>query len=99
MAGRADIGARNQADMKALSEMLETLDVAGKCSMVKMCRADKMYKEGLTRISLAITDMAARKLVIDSLAQLGAERKFGMAPRTNQERELQLWLESFLAES
>jgi len=70
-----------------------------KSDMVKMCRADKMFKEGLSRVSLSIPNDSIRMLGVNSMVQLGAERKQGRAPRSNQEWELQAWLEALLDES
>ena len=70
-----------------------------KCEAVLICRASAVYKEDQKRITLCLghaTDPALRPAIAQILAAKGWEHKYGQAPATHMERELQGWLEALL---
>ena len=60
---------------------------------MRFCRLDKTYKADVKRITLNIVSQEKRLLVLEALSQTEAERKYGRAPPTATERELQTFLE------
>ena len=66
------------------------------CDMVRFCRLDKTYKAYIKRITLNIVSPEKRFFVLEALGQTEAERKYGRAPPTAMERELQTFLEDLL---
>ena len=57
---------------------------------------DKTYKADIKRITLNIVSPEKRLLVLEALGQTEAERKYGRAPLTAMEQELQVFLEDLL---
>ena len=66
------------------------------CEEVRFCRRDKTYKADIKRITLNIVSPKKRLLVLEAPGQTEAERKYGRAPPTAMERELQVFLEDLL---
>ena len=60
------------------------------------CRLDKTYKADIKRITLNIVSPEKRLFVLEALVQTESERKYGRAPPTAMERELQDRGEGFL---
>ena len=58
--------------------------------------ASSTYKGDIKRITLKILSPEKRLLVLGALGQTEAERKYGRAPPTGMERELQVFLEDLL---
>ena len=63
------------------------------CHEVRFCRLDKTYKADVKRVTLNIVSLEKRLLVLEALSQTESERKYGRAPPTAMERELQAFLE------
>ena len=61
-----------------------------------MLQAGQKYKADIKRITLNIVSPENRLLVLEALGQTEAERKYGRAPPTAMERELQVFLEDLL---
>ena len=66
------------------------------CDEVRFCRLDKTYKADVKRIKLNIVSPEKRLFVLVAPGQTEAERKYGRAPPTAIERELQTFLEDLL---
>ena len=68
--------------------------------MVRFMKLSKCYKQEQHRITLSFASsseaQALRTMTTKALVLAGCEAKFGRAPPTNQERELQSWLEELL---
>ena len=56
----------------------------------------KTYKADAKRITLNIVSPERRLLVLEALSQTESERKYGRAPPTAMDRELQAFLEELL---
>ena len=89
------IGQKNLDTLTVHLTSLEEANIEEKCEMVRFCRINKMYKEDLRRIAIAIQPSAGqlRTVLLAALGQAGGERKMGKGPPTNMERELQNWIE------
>ena len=64
---------------------------------VRLCKVDKVYSENMKRLTMSVERSGIRLDVIKALTELKAVRKQGRAPAGHMERELQQWLEAFLA--
>ena len=67
-----------------------------KADTCRACRMDKTYQTSLKRITISIPDKNIRSAILNSLEQLGGERKSGRAPKGNMERELQTFIDAML---
>ena len=76
------------------------LSTEGKCDLIRFFKLNKCFRQDQVRITLSFaanTDAQnLRCKVTSALVQGGCEAKFGRAPPTNQERELQAWLDELL---
>ena len=66
------------------------------CDEVRFCRLDIKYKADVKKITLNIVSPEKRPLVLGALGQTEAEGKYGRAPPTAMELELQKLLEELL---
>ena len=57
-----------------------------------------MYQEGKKRLTVSIRETELRKAISRALLEGGADRRYGRAPPTFMERELQQWVETLTAE-
>ena len=74
------VGTRTATSLSTCWARLEPLSPDQICDEVRICRLDKTYKATVHR-------------VLEALGQTEAERKYGRAPPTAMERELQVFLE------
>ncbi len=88
------IGAQHFEKLKQYLAEHGSYTIAEKSEEVQFFRCEKMYDASNMRILLQIARMSTRKQFIDSLKQTGAVLKYGRAPKTYNERDLQAWLES-----
>eukprot|EP00959_Pyramimonas_sp_CCMP1952_P290175 6069271-Pyramimonas_sp.AAC.1 len=70
------------------------MEAIAKADNIRFCRMDKCYDQNKKKVLLNL-DPAIRPIILDCLAQTGAELKQGRAPPTHMESELQEWLEAF----
>ena len=66
------------------------------CDEVRLCRLHKTYKADVKRIKLNIVSPEKRLFVLVALGRTEEEPKYGRAPPTAIERELQTFLEDLL---
>ena len=93
------IGLHNHTELKKHFDVYEMLNTAEeKNEMIRYCRLAKVFDKEKRRIVLAWGQgyNQERKVVMDSLRQLGAEHKVCSAPRGAMERELQKMLEDLM---
>ena len=93
-----EIGAKNKGVLEGHKEGLEMLQPDEKHEVVQACRLDKTFQQDLRRITICIRTVEVRNAVINSIEQLGGERKSGRAPRGNMEREIQQWVDGMVGE-
>ena len=67
-----------------------------KSDMVLFCKVDRMYEKDKKRLTLAVRDPQFRIYLTTSMQTTNAKRKYGRAPATHMERELQEWVEHLL---
>ena len=89
----AAVGAANAATLTGYLKQLDGMSMDTKCDHVRFCRVDRTYQSEQARITLAVDRSSVRDPVVNALQQLGAARKYGRAPPTQQPRELQQWLD------
>ena len=75
-----------------------TDDFEEKAEIIQFCKLDKMYQEGKKRLTVSIRETELRKAISRALLECGADRRYGRAPPTFMERELQQWVETLTAE-
>ena len=90
------VGARTAQGIAACWARLEPLSPMQICDEVRFCRLHKTYKADIKRVTLNIVSPEKRLLVLEALSQTESERKYGRAPPTALERELQAFLEDLL---
>jgi len=73
------------------------MTIAQKCEVVKICRKDKMFDSKKTRLTVVITDKAIRDVFLQCWDKMLVSRKWGKAPPTYLEREIQNWLEALMS--
>eukprot|EP00959_Pyramimonas_sp_CCMP1952_P240519 5026494-Pyramimonas_sp.AAC.1 len=62
-----------------------------KSELVLFCKVDRMYEKEKKRLTLAVRGPQFRTHLMEALKTTGAKRKYGRAPATHMERELQEW--------
>ena len=95
----AAVGAAYADQIKAIWEAWEKMDIPEKCEVIQFCRLDKMYRADSKRITLAIRNAEWRVTINKAMENVGWTRKYGRAPASFMERDVQQWLEVFLGES
>ena len=88
-----ETGSKNLKELKMFKEKYEQMTVSQRCDLVKVCRAEKMWRSDAKKLMLAIRDPIIQVL-LGALEQVGGERKQGRAPASYMERELQAYLEA-----
>jgi len=63
-----------------------------KCDLVKLCKAEKMWKSSTQKIYISLADRELSSVLLKAMDEMGAERKQGRMPPTFRERELQLFV-------
>ena len=97
---KAEIGASNATVLEKYFGILEAATTeAEKHELIQFCRLDRMYAADHKRLTFAARTSDLRGALGSSLTQLGAERRFGRAPPSFMERELQQWLEALTENS
>ena len=92
---RSEIGGANALVVDKFWAMLDAATADGeKHELVQFCRLDRTYAADKRRLTLAVRISELREALAGALTQLGAERRFGRAPPSFMERELQQWLEA-----
>ena len=82
----------SRANAQTLADLSSRL---GRCSvdeateLVAYCRVTEAFKEGASKIQLAVREAESEKAVVDGLVQLGGLKKTGVAPMGHLERMLQ----------
>ena len=74
------------------------IELSGKADVIRFCRLDTMYNQDLRRITFAVVDTDVRNTVVKAMQETQAERKYGRAPRTWMEREMQEWVQHLVGE-
>ena len=72
------------------------MDLSTNCETIQFCRLDKMYRADSKRITLATRNAEWRATISKAMENVGWTRKFGRAPASFMERDVQQWLEVFL---
>ena len=62
------------------------------------CRLDRTYSGDTKRITLAVRDPEWRQTINKAMDELGWVRKYGRAPASFMERDMQQWVETLLVE-
>ena len=62
------------------------------------CRVDRTYNGETKRITMAIRDQDWRKTINKAMEERKWDRKYGRAPASFMERDMQQWVETLLAE-
>eukprot|EP00959_Pyramimonas_sp_CCMP1952_P000825 16345-Pyramimonas_sp.AAC.1 len=67
-----------------------------KTELVLFCKVDSMYEKGKKRLTIATREPQFGMYMTQALKTTPAQRKYGRAPGTHMERELQEWVEQLL---
>ena len=62
------------------------------------CRLDRTYSADTKRITLSVRDSEWRTTINKAMEEAGWKRKYGRAPASFMEREMQQWVEELLGE-
>ena len=91
----SDVGAANKSNLQAMLSTVQSYSTPEECH--QLCRyvhSKACYKESEHKIIIIFEDSATRKLVTDSLAQLGFSHKTSRAPASPIEDELEKLLQA-----
>jgi len=83
--------------LKLFADTYSDYTVKQKCELVRMCRVDRTFDSKTKRITMMLALPEARQVVIEAWDEVKITRKFGAAPATFLEREIQLWLEALMS--
>ncbi|CAK0905958.1 unnamed protein product, partial [Prorocentrum cordatum] len=67
----------------------DNYDNEQKSELVLFCKVDRMYEKEKKRLTLAVREPLFRGYLMQALKTTSAKRKYGRAPATHMERELQ----------
>ena len=90
-----EVGKKNNEGLKEAQEMFDKASLSDRQAICQMCKVEKMYKNENKRLVMSFGSADLARLITDSLVQTGAEQKYGKAPPSYLERELQDYLECF----
>ena len=95
---KADIGKQNCQVMEAWGKDLEAKTWEEVADLVRMFKLSKVYDKDKRRLTICLAPqlVEVRTAVAGCLVQLGWVRKFGKAPPSHMERELQEFLEALV---
>lgn len=87
------IGAMNLQALDTYYKEVETMETDQLAEQVRMCRQIKCFQANQTRLVLEVGRSPVRRVLLDSLKQIGFRLCVGRAPAGHLERELQNWLD------
>ena len=90
---KVTLGNHWKNEILAAKELTEIADTIRYCRIKKAFK-DKSAKTQMMKISVRVTDTKMETAIIRSLCNMGAERKFGCAPRSGLERDAQKLLDA-----
>ncbi|CAK0853370.1 unnamed protein product [Prorocentrum cordatum] len=91
------LGAQNHTDLATAWKEHDGYSVEQKCELILFCRQDKVFQKERRRITFATRDAKFRSILLACLSQVPqTTRKYGRAPASFMEREIQTFLEALL---
>ena len=89
-----DVGGAAKKSLAVLEEKLKQLPQQERLLVIRVCKAKVTYDQGFSRVTLALRGFMEehRAELLEAAKQAGAELKFGKAPPSNLERQLQQML-------
>ncbi|CAK0794058.1 unnamed protein product, partial [Prorocentrum cordatum] len=88
------LGAQNHTDLATAWKEYDGYSVEQKCELILFCRQDKVFQKERRRITFATRDAKFRSILLACLSQVPqTTRKYGRAPASFMEREIQTFLE------
>ena len=92
------MGAQNARKIEEVAQGMDTMEDSEKCELAMFCRLDRTCNTGLKRITMAVRNAEVRGCINQAMEQVGWIRKFGRAPPSHMEREMQQWVEALIGE-
>ena len=92
------VGAATAEKIEEIWDEVERMTNEEKGEAFMFCRVDRTYNGETKRITMAIRDQDWRKAINKAMEELKWDRKYGRAPASFMERDMQQWVETLLAE-